>query len=173
MPVSPPETASDVNIGGYYSCLIFLFKPPLLPVYLPGDQCQETIPAGSCATSSQEDHPQTGADRGAEAGDQGGLWTIWHRWIWIYRCQGAQGKSAPMLTISFQGVSHPAVLSHTAPGRDESPGLWTEEGGDQKDDKRSGQGWNWKNLLHWLPRRHDSENGRFVAPTVFHLSHRK
>lgn len=65
------------------------------------------------------------------------------------------------------------VLSHTVPGRNESPGLWTEEGGDQKDDKWSGQGWKWENLLHWLPRRHDSENGRFVAPTVCHSSHRK
>ncbi len=79
---------------------------PLFPVSLLGDECQETIPAGSCASSSQEDNPQTRADRGAEAGDQGGLWAVRHGWIRIHRCQGAQGKTIQTLitTSVWEGV---------------------------------------------------------------------
>lgn len=57
-----------------------------------GNQCQEAIPTGSGAPSSQEDNSQARADWGAEAGDQGGLWAVWHRWLWTHRCEGAQGK---------------------------------------------------------------------------------
>lgn len=51
--------------------MIFISLSP--SACLLGNQRQETIPAGSSATSSQEDDPQTGTDRGTEAGDQGGL----------------------------------------------------------------------------------------------------
>lgn len=71
---------------------VFDFIHRLLCLSATGDQRQETIPAGSSAPSSQKDHPQTRAHRGAEAGDQGGLWTVWHRWVWIHWCQGAQSK---------------------------------------------------------------------------------
>lgn len=126
---------SNVNIGCHQP-----LRSPSLPVSPPGDQCQETIPAGSCATSSQEDNPQTGADRGAEAGDQGGIRAVWHRRIWIHRCQGAQGISAPTLiaintTVSVCLTLH---LSHTVPGRNASSGVRTKERGDQEDDWWSG-----------------------------------
>lgn len=124
----------------------------------PGDQCQEAIPAGSCATSSQKDNPQTRADRGAEAGDQGGLWALWHWWIWIHWRQGAQGKTTQTWIISFH-VANCASLP-AVPGCDESSGLWTEEGGDQKDDRGSGQGWHREDLLHWFPGSHDTEDGK-------------
>lgn len=50
---------------------------------------------------------------------------------------------------------------HSATGRHESAGVRTEEGGDQKDDQRSGQGWHGENLLHRLPCGDDTENGNY------------
>lgn len=50
---------------------------------------------------------------------------------------------------------------HSATGRHESSGVRTEEGGDQKDDQWSGQGWHGENLLHRFPCRYDTENGNY------------
>lgn len=93
----PPPEKNPLSVwchNQYFiaACYIWIFISLSPSVCLQGDQRQETIPAGSGATSSQEDDPQTRADRGAEAGDQGGLWAVWHGWIWFHRCQGAQSK---------------------------------------------------------------------------------
>lgn len=61
-----------VRYGGKHvlNTILYIF-PPVSPP--PGNRCQETIPAGSGAPSSQEDSPQARADGGTEAGDPGGL----------------------------------------------------------------------------------------------------
>lgn len=138
-----------------------------------GHQRQKTIPAGSSAPSPQEDHPQTRADGGAEAGDQGGLWTVWHRRLWIHWCQGAEGRlHLKQINALFQlsmkdYVCVTTSCRHSDTGCYESFGVRTKEGGDQEDDQWSGQGLHRENLLRGLPRCYDAKNGNFIAIIIF------
>lgn len=173
-PSSPSPCLSQNRLHLSHPEFVFHFIHCLLCLSVSGNQRQETVPAGSSAPSSQEDHSQTRAHRGAEAGDQGGLWTVWHGRVWIHWCQGAQGKlnrkqinKQHEWSVIMSGFA--ASRLHSATGRHESSGVRTEEGRDQKDDQWSRQGWHGENLLHRLPRGYDTKNGNFK---VFICAHR-